>query len=107
MKRITYGELTSKFREHERGGYLTDGAKRHLVGFVVVAQESFNEEYSLASRTYRVTSDSKAFIPNMGGYSIFAYSLDGTDDCRLEGYLKEERGGDNGWVVEYCYMEED
>lgn len=60
-------------------------------------------EYSWASRTYLISSDNKAFQPNKGGYSIFGYCLDGSDQgVRLERYMSEERGGKDGWIVEDC-----
>ena len=43
----------------------------------------------------------------MGGYSIYASCLDGTDPCvRLEGYMELEHGGKGGWKVEYCYIKD-
>ena len=52
-----------------------------------------------------LTSNNKAFQPNMGGYSIYASSLDGSDPLvRLEQYMAAERGGKDGWQVERCYM---
>ena len=52
----------------------------------------------------RISSDNKAFWPNMGGYSIFGYCLDGTDQgVRLDYYMAEERDI-NGWKVEDCYI---
>lgn len=103
MDKITYQELKQRFRTHE-AAY----PKTHLTGFIVFTPESFNEPYSLESRTYMVSSDNKAFRPNMGGYSIFASSLDKSDPCvRLEQYMAAERGGSNGWVVDYCYMADD
>ena len=62
----------------------------------------------MESRTYAVSSDNKAFRPNMGGYSIYASSLDGSDPCvRLEQYMASEYGGKNGWQIERCYMMSD
>ena len=41
----------------------------------------------------------------MGGYSIYASCLDGTDNgVRFDQVMAEERGGENGWNVERCYM---
>ena len=69
---------------------------------------SFEKEYSLESRTYVVSSDNKAFQPNMGGYSIFAVALDGSDaGVRLEQYMASEYGGKDGWQIELCYMMSD
>lgn len=43
----------------------------------------------------------------MGGYSIYGSAIDGSDDnVRLEQYMKEERGGADGWIVERCYLPE-
>ena len=34
-------------------------------------------------------------------------SLDGSDKCvRLEAYMADEHGGENGWKIEKCYMKE-
>ena len=97
---MTYGQLTSAFYEQE-----SKMEDKHLLGHVVFTQDSFTKPYSEASRTYVISSDNKAFIPGMGGYSIYGACLDGTDPClRLEGYI---RGGDNGWKIERCYMMSD
>jgi len=101
MKKITYAELKEAFRQHER-----NHPKEHLIGYVVFTEDSFTQAYSLESRTYQVSSDNKAFIPNTGGYSIFASAIDGSDSwVRIEQYMREELGGDKGWKVDYCYME--
>ena len=60
---------------------------------------------SLESRSYVVSSNNKAYRSCMGGYSIFAHNLDGSDPhIRLEAYMAEERGGKDSWRVEYCYL---
>ena len=98
---MTYATMRSYFRAAER-------ARQHLSGFIVFSPASFNKEYSVESRTYAVSSDNKAFRPNMGGYSIYASSLDGSDPCvRLEQYMASEYGGKNGWQIERCYMMSD
>lgn len=71
---MTYATMRSYFRAAER-------ARQHLSGFIVFSPASFDKEYSVESRTYAVSSDNKAFRPNMGGYSIYASSLDGSDPC--------------------------
>ena len=99
---MSYGELVSKFREAERRG---DG--KHLTGYVVISEDSFNEPYPVESRTYAISSDNKAFQPNMGGYSIYASAIDGSDPMvRLERYLAAEKGGADGWKIERCYVKE-
>lgn len=98
---MTYGEMTRYFRAAER-------ARQHLTGYIVIPQEAFTVEYPLEGRTYEVSSDNKAFQPGMGGYSIYASSIDGTDPCiRLERYMAAEKGGKDGWQIERCYMMSD
>lgn len=101
-QRISYREMVKIFRDHE-----ATYPKEHLLAHVVITEGSFKEVYPLESRTYAVSSNNKAFQPNMGGYSIYGGSIDGTDPCvRLEQYLNCEYGGENGWVVDYCYLVE-
>ena len=101
MKKITYGELCQLFRSHEE-----NHPKEHLTGYIVFTEDSFTKKYPLESRTYEVSSNNKAFIPGMGGYSIYGGSVDGSDPCvRLERYMAAEHGGKDGWKVEYCYVE--
>ena len=98
---MTYQKMRSYFRTAER-------KNQHLTGYIVISQASFEETYSLESRTYVVSSDNKAYQPNMGGYSIFAVALDGSDNgVRLEQYLSTEYGGQDGWQIERCYMTAD
>ena len=61
---MSYNELKKRFREAEEKG------KEHLKGYITFTSDSFTEPYSEESRTYVVSSNNKAFIPNMGGYSI-------------------------------------
>ena len=72
---------------------------------IIFTEDSFAQPYSLLSRTYRFSSDKKAFRPNMAGYSIFAYCLDETSDqgVRLDWYMEAE-GNAGGWRVEGCYI---
>ena len=98
---MTYHKMRSFFRTAER-------QNQHLTGYIVISPASFEETYSLESRTYVVSSDNKAYQPNMGGYSIFAVALDGSDNgVRLEQYLSSEYGGQDGWQIERCYMAAD
>jgi hypothetical protein len=98
---MTYQELKNLFRAAERN-------RQHLTGYIVFSPASFTQEYSLESRTYMVSSDNKAFQCRMGGYSIFASSLDGSDRyVRLEQYMSAECAGRDGWQIERCYMMED
>lgn len=103
MKKITYAELRNLFREHE-----STRPSKHLTGFIVFTENSFEKPYPLDARTYEVSSNNKAFQPGMGGYSIYGSSLDGNDfGVRLEYYMAVERGGTDGWKVDYCYLKEE
>lgn len=100
MMKITYGELKRLFREHE-----SSLSKHHLTAHIIFTEGSFEIPYSLESRTYIVSSNNKAFMPNMGGYSIFGSSLDGSDTAvRLDAYMADEHGGKDGWRVDYCVL---
>lgn len=95
---MTYQQLTSEFYKQE-----SSPSKEHLTGYIVFTQDSFSRPYPEVSRTYVVSSNNKAFIPGMGGYSIYGSSLDQTDPCvRLEGYMAAEHGGKDGWKIERC-----
>lgn len=97
---MTYAELRKFLREHER-----NCPEEHLTAYITFS--NFGPESSLSytqlSRTYAITSNSKAFRPDMAGYSIFGQCLDGKDfGVRLDRFMAEERGGKTGWVVEDC-----
>lgn len=93
---MTFTEMRSRFCAAENEG-------KHLSGYVVFTQDSFDKPYDVKSRTYGISSNNKAFQSGMGGYSIFGSCLDGTDPCvRLDGYMF----GENAWKVEKCYMME-
>ena len=97
---VSYSEMTKQFREQERSG-----KGRHTTGYIVFTEDSFDQPYSVESRTYEVSSNNKAFQPNMGGYSIYSSSIDGSDPMiRLERYMADEHGGHNGWKIERCYF---
>ena len=96
---MKYSDLKQIFQELKR-----NSPKEDLTAHIIFTEDSFDEKYPLLSRTYSLTSDNKAFWPNMGGYSIFASCLDGTDQrVRLEWYMAEE-GNAGGWKVEDCYI---
>jgi len=96
---MNYSELKQIFRELKR-----TSPKDDLTAHIIFTEDSFAKPYPLLSRTYRFDSDNKAFWPDMGGYSIFAYCLDGTDQgVRLDWYMEEE-GNIGGWKVEDCYI---
>lgn len=97
MTKLSFREFKTIMQKHTKD-------EKPLVGYIVFDPRSFTKEYSLDSRTYRVTSDEKYFNPEMCGNSLWGYAKDGSDDCvRLNYYLHSP----NPWIVEYCYLEEE
>lgn len=104
MDKMTYKELKQYFTDYNNKH---DHNSSHVIGCIVFTEDSFTRPYSLESRTYEVSSDNKAFVPGMGGYSIFGWCMDGTDPgVRLERYMEEEAGVDGHWKVDYCYLKD-
>ena len=108
MQRINWHEAKEYLEKFNRDhGYRQGNSvcKETAHVGVVFTEDSFKEHYELEGRSYKVSSDNKAFLDGMIGYSIYAGSLDGTDPCvRLEQYMEEEYAGKGGWKVEYCYI---
>ena len=97
---MNYSEVKQIFQKLKR-----TSPKEDLTAHIIFTEDSFDKEYPLLSRTYRVSSDNKMFWPNMFSKSIFAYCLDKTSDqgVRLDWYMAEE-GNSGGWKVEDCYI---
>lgn len=76
---------------------------------ILMVESNYQRSQILPSeKAYVVSSNNKAFIEGMGGYSIYASSLDGSDKCvRLEAYMADEHGGKDGWKIEKCYVKDD
>lgn len=97
---MTYKELKNDFRKLKQIKPIET-----LTAHIIFTEESFKKKYPLLSRTYRITSDEKAFWPSMADYSLFGDCLDGTDQgVRLDYYMEEERANVEGWKVEDCYI---
>ena len=101
MKKMTFYELKDIISEHNKEyGIKQQYSDKNPLNCVVVFKNSnFNVEYSLEERSYRFRSDEKFFLPEMLGRSIFAHSIEGDDNIRLDWYLNE-------WDIDYCYVEE-
>ena len=98
---MNYQQLKARLRQAEKD-------RSHTVGYIVFTADSFDKSYTEKERTYVVSSDNKAFIKGMGGYSIYASSLDGSDkNVRLEAYMADEYGGNDGWKIEKCYVKDE
>ena len=89
---MKFYELVNKFYQHNKEKSIKRQFEdnKPLIGKVVVSNKSFDKEYPLESRTYTFRSDNKYFISEMLGKSIYASSIDGSDDnVRLDWYLNE------------------
>ena len=74
---------------------------------VVFTKDSFKEEYSEESRSYKISSDAKYFDGSKIGNSLFGECLDGTDSgVRLDWYMKALPEETTRWVVDFCYITE-
>lgn len=104
--KMTYKELKNYFIEYNK---THNRVNNPIKGVIVFREDNWpDNNYSLESRSYVVSSDNKAFIASMGGYSIYGSSLDGSDKgVRLEQYMEEEYAGKGGWKVDYCYLIEE
>lgn len=103
VEKLTLQRLIDAIREHNMDHSIKSqwSDPNPLSCVIVFKNESWpnrSKDYSLESRSYEFRSDEKYFLPEMGGNSIFADSLDGTDrNVRLDHYL-------HLWKVDYCYV---
>lgn len=103
MERMTWYEAKHYLTEYNRkhNTVRKNGMCENICKMVaVISEDSFDKEYTLEERSYIFTNDNKAFIDDMGGYSIYARCMDGSDQgIRLERYVDY-----GNWKVEYCYI---
>ena len=101
---MTYEQIKEVFYNTEKMNKCY-GINVHFEAEITFTQDSFTKEYSEEARTYVISSNNKAFIPGMGGYSIYGSSLDGSDKgVRLEQYMADEKGGKDGWKIEKAFI---
>lgn len=97
---VDYKTMKKRFRDAEKSGY-------HLNSVIVFSEDSFPKKCPIEARSYAVTSANRAFMPDQGGFSIYALTLDGTKVfVPLDQKMADERGGKNGWKIERCYITE-
>lgn len=103
MKKITWKELCEAMWNFNEGhGYKTKGNEKRLEGVVVFTEDSFAKPYTEKDRSYKFSSDNKAFLPNQLSNSIFANCLDEKDlGVRIDWYMHDK---EMPWKVEYCYL---
>ena len=88
---MSYPQLKAHFRQAEK-------ERNHTTGYIVFTDDSFDKPYTEEQRTYVVSSNNKAFIEGMGGYSIYASSLTARINvCDWKRIWLMNTGGKNGW----------
>lgn len=87
LSRPTFNELM--FEAQKQGINLT--------GVIVFKSSNWpDQNYSLESRSYRVSNQSNYYNPDKISNALWGRSLDGSDPmCRLDYY---------SWETEYCYL---
>lgn len=100
MIKRTFSEIRKIFCKHNEANNITTqfGDTQPLYACAVASQSNFTKEYSEAERTYRFRSDNKNFIASQIGLSIYADSLEGEDNIRLDWYLSD-------WTWDTFYLE--
>ena len=100
MKKLTYAEFEkAMFKFNTDNGFTSKGNSKSLNGVIVFTPDSFSRPFTEEERSYRVSSDNKAFFSGMCSNSIFGDCLDGKDlGVRLDWYMYD------GWKVDYCYL---
>ena len=95
---MKYLDLAQIFSAHE-----ANHPRYHLDGLITFSDFGpfENTSYTQLDRTYAVSSNNKAFLPNRLGFSIFGTCLNGKDPhVRLEHYMRQP----NGWVPGECCL---
>jgi len=94
MKKLSYREFKDIMINHN----IVNGEdSKAITGVIVYKQDNWKNDYSTESRSYRVSSNNKAFYSGKIGNSVFGDSLDNLDlGVRLDWYK---------WRVDYCYMD--
>lgn len=108
LPHLTFGELCDIFYKHNQENNITSQWEDKKAIQAVIVFKSSNwpdKKFTLEQRSYLIRSDDKYFVPGMGGNSIFASCLDGTDQgVRLDWYMFHN--APHNWVVDYCYIKE-
>jgi hypothetical protein len=104
MKKVTFSEVVEKFRKYNVENNVVYGESSNvkpLTAVIVYKESSFDANYSLEARSYRIASDDGKLFFNMpsGSRSFWGDALDGTDPrVRLDFY--------SDWEIDYCYFEQ-
>lgn len=100
MRKLSFQQLCEYANEYFKNypSRATQFNKFAPQAVIVFKPESFNQKYSLEARSYKFSLANKFFLPDMGGNSIFADCLDGSEQgVRLDWYF-------GSWIIDYCYI---
>lgn len=98
MEKMTWPELKEYILAYnKKNDNHYNSIKKKISAAIVFDNESWEEDYDLEARTYRISNDDKYWYPECGGSSLFAYCSAESGLVRLDYYLPE-------WIVEYCYI---
>lgn len=90
---MTVNELYEELRKANASG-------TERFGVIVFSKDNWSVDYSLESRSYKVSSECRRFKAGAISNSVFGDALDGTDNgVRLDLCIAEL-----GWRVDTCYM---
>lgn len=104
---MTFKEMWRYFLAIEEANQsLPEQDKIHLTGRITFKQHpSWKQQCSRDSRTYIVCSSNKAFRPGLIETSIYGDTVDGSECVRLDLYMRETTGEEDGWEVESCSID--
>ena len=79
-----------------------ESIKEWEVAVIVFKPESFDKEYTLEERSYKISHNDNWFDGRKISFSLYGYCLDGKDNgVRLDWYMKN---GKDSWIIDYCYI---
>ncbi|MBQ7701774.1 MAG: hypothetical protein IJT54_05155 [Candidatus Methanomethylophilaceae archaeon] len=101
---MEYRELKQRMMKHNEGFTFKGDDPSPIYAVVVLKDSNFEDNYTELQRSFRFSSDNKAFLRSMSSNSIFATSMDGKNVVRLHDLIWDENGT---YRIDYCYIEGD
>ena len=100
---MSYEEMKARLWKHN----LDDANAPAICGYIRFTVDGFKDKtLTDDERTFRVWSDNKAFMPGMGGYSVFGYNIGLHESLRLDTVMSDECGAHDWMVTDKCWMED-
>lgn len=87
--------------------YEANSKGEEIIAHITFTEDSFLDYYTDEQRTYVVSSNNKLFKGDSNGFSFYGSCLDGSDrGIRLDMYMRDIYGGENGWAIEKIAIKE-